>query len=206
MVRYIAMAAAATVALGLGYTAWLTMGRGADPYADCREGSVAGGGGAIGGAFSLVRQDGERVTDAQVIDRPTLVYFGFTYCPDVCPLDMARNAEVVDILKERGKDVRLVMITVDPERDTPEVIGDYVKWLHPEAIGLTGNVAEIETAKQAYKVYAAKNGEGEDYLVDHSTFTYLMAPQEGFLEFFRRDVEAERMAERVACFVDAAGA
>jgi len=203
MTRMLAVAAAFIVILALGTTTWLVLGRsGTDRFAQCREGRVAGGAAAIGGPFSLVRDDGVRVSEAEVIDRPTLIYFGYTFCPDVCPLDMARNGQAIDILRENGMDVGLAMVSVDPERDTPEVIGEYVKWMHPDAVGLTGSTEEIEAIKGAYRVFSAKAGEGEDYLVDHSTFTYLMSQDHGFLEFFRRDVEPEAMAARVGCFVE----
>lgn len=199
--RLIAVLAAALVATLLGVTAWFAFGpRASDRFAECRASAVAGGQAAIGGPFELTAPDGSRVTDAQVIDGPTLVYFGFTYCPDVCPTDLSRNAEVVSLLEERGVMVKPVMITVDPARDTPEVIGEYTSWMHPRMLGLTGSADDIEAAKSAYKVYAAKRGDGDDYTMDHTTFSYLMAPGEGLLDFFRSDLPAEEMADRIACF------
>ena len=203
MLRIAAIAAACAVAAALGLGAYLFLVAPDDRFAQCRNTVVAGGAAAIGGPFSLIRQDGVRVTEKDVIDRPTLVYFGFTYCPDVCPMDMGRNAEALDLLGERGIDARLAMISVDPERDTPQVMADYMSWLHPDAIGLTGSPDDVDAAKSAYRVYAAKSGEGQDYLVDHSTMTYLMAPGEGMLDFFRRDVTAEEVADKVACYAAA---
>jgi len=173
-----------------------------DQFAQCRATSVAGGAAAIGGPFELIDHTGKRVTNVEVIDRPTLLYFGYTYCPDVCPLDTYRNAEAVSLLAERGLEVKPAMITIDPTRDDPETLRAFVEYLHEDMVGLTGSEAEIKAAIKAYRVYAAKNGEGENYLMDHSTFTYLMAPDYGFLEYFDRDVTPENMAERVACFVD----
>ncbi|MEE9453318.1 MAG: SCO family protein [Paracoccaceae bacterium] len=173
-----------------------------DQFAQCRATSVAGGAAAIGGPFSLTDHTGKRVTDVEVIDRPTLLYFGYTYCPDVCPLDTYRNAEAVSLLAERGVEVKPVMITIDPTRDTPEAMRAFVEYLHEDMVGLTGTEAEIKAAIKAYRVYAARNGEGENYLMDHSTFTYLMAPEHGFLEYFNRDATPEDMADSVACFVD----
>lgn len=176
-----------------------------DQFADCRNGQVAGGAGAIGGPFSLTDQFGKAVTDADVITEPSLVYFGFTFCPDVCPLDNARNAEAVDILEEQGIVVRPVFISVDPKRDTPEVLAEYTANLHPRMIGLTGTEEQIKAVTQAYKAYFKVQDDSEEfYLVDHSTFTYLVLPKHGFVEFFRREETADDLAKRVACFVEGA--
>ena len=174
-----------------------------DQFAGCRASSVAGGG-AIGGPFTLVSETGQTVTDRDVLDKPALVYFGYTFCPDVCPLDASRNAEAVEILAEMGLDVRPVFISIDPDRDTPEVLAEYTDYLHPEMLGLTGSAEQVKAASQAYRTYYRKHdSEDEFYLVDHSVFTYLMLPGTGFAEFFGRDVPATDMAARSACFIRA---
>jgi protein SCO1/2 len=206
MTKYTAVLAGLVVVAGLGLTGWyvLTQGSG-DRFADCRQSQVSGGAGSIGGPFTLTDQDGNTVTQADIITGPTLLYFGYTFCPDVCPLDNARNAEVADILEERGIDVSPVFISVDPARDTPDVLKGYTENLHPRMIGLTGTEEQIRAATQAYKVYfRLQPAEDEYYLVDHSTFTYLVLPEAGFVEFFRRETTADEMADRVACFVGAA--
>jgi protein SCO1/2 len=206
MTKYTAVLAGLVVVAGLGLTGWyvLTQGSG-DRFADCRQSQVSGGAGSIGGPFTLTDQDGNTVTQADIITGPTLLYFGYTFCPDVCPLDNARNAEVADILEERGIDVSPVFISVDPARDTPDVLQGYTENLHPRMIGLTGTEEQIRAATQAYKVYfRLQPAEDEYYLVDHSTFTYLVLPEAGFVEFFRRETTADEMADRVACFVGAA--
>jgi len=142
------------------------------------------------------------VTDAQVFSQPSLVYFGYTFCPDVCPLDNARNAEAVDILEEKGFAVTPVFISIDPDRDTPEVLTDFTDNLHPRMVGLTGSTAQVRAASQAYKTYYKKQSEDEYYLMDHSTFTYLVLPDSGFADFFTREVTPDEMAERVACFLE----
>jgi protein SCO1/2 len=167
----------------------------------CSGSAIAGGKAAIGGPFELVRHTGETVTDTDVITGLTLVYFGFTYCPDVCPLDNSRNAEAVDLLDQKGHDVKLVFITIDPSRDTPEVLADYVEAMHPKMVGLTGTADQVEVASNAFKTYYRKNGEGDDYLIDHSTFSYLMNT-EGLVEFFRRDISAEDLAKTVSCHIE----
>ena len=144
------------------------------------------------------------MTDGEVLSKPSLIYFGYTFCPDVCPMDMARNVEAVDILEERGIDVTPVFISIDPDRDTPEALGDYAANLHPKLIALTGSADQVKAASQAYKTYYRKqDSEDEFYLVDHSTFTYLVLPGTGFVDFFRREHTSDQMAESVACFVEA---
>ena len=192
----------ATVAIvaGIGLGIYLVMNA---SETQCSGSTIAGGKASIGGPFELVRHTGETVTDADVITGPTLVYFGFTYCPDVCPLDNARNVEAIDLLDQMGHDVKPVFITIDPARDTPEVLADYVEVMHSKMVGLTGTEDQIKAASKAYKTYYRKNAEGEDYLMDHSTFSYLMNA-DGLMEFFRRDISAEDMAQTVSCFIEQA--
>ena len=176
-----------------------------DPYAQCRTSKVAGGSEQIGGSFNLLNKAGESVTDKDVITKPSLVYFGYTFCPDVCPFDVARNADAVDELDARNYDVTPVFISSDPERDTPEVVGEFSELIHERMIGLTGTPEQVKAASQAYRTYYRKqeNGDPDYYLVDHSTFTYLVLPEAGFVDFFRREVTPEEMADRVACYIDA---
>ncbi len=207
MTRIYAIIAALVVVLGLGVTAWLALGGSGsdDRFAQCRGGAVAGGAGSVGGPFTLVSETGETVTDAEVIDKPALIYFGYTFCPDVCPIDNARNVAAVDILKERGIDVKPVFITVDPARDTVEVMREFTDAYHPDLLGLTGSEEQIKAAADAYRTfYSKQDGADPDYyLVDHTTFTYLTLPGYGFAEFFRRDDTPESVADRVQCYVDA---
>ena len=174
-----------------------------DQFAQCRSSAIAGGAGQIGGPFELLNSKGETVTDADVITEPSLVYFGYTFCPDVCPSDVARNADAIDILQDNGTSTTGVFISIDPQRDTPEVVGEYADAMHEKMIGLTGSPEQIKAASQAYKTYYKAHPSDDDlYLVDHSTFTYLVLPKVGFVDFFRREVTPEQMAERVQCFVD----
>jgi len=207
MVRIVAAIAAFVAIFELAGMWFVSRSDGdADQFAQCRQGQVAGGTSAIGGPFELVNGDGNTVTDKDVLTEPSLVYFGYTFCPDVCPLDNTRNAEAVDILEADGKIVTPVFITIDPERDTPEVMKDYSGYVHERMIGLTGSLEQVKAASQAYRTYykkqPAEDGDEEFYLVDHSTFTYLTLPEHGFVEYFRRDVTPEKMAQTVACFVD----
>ncbi len=204
MSKAIAAIGFAAVAGMIGGTYLYTLYAGSDdPFANCR-GSVIGGAGDIGGPFTLVDTTGETVTDKEVITQPSLVYFGYTFCPDVCPFDAARNAEAVDILEERGIGVTPVFITIDPARDTPEVLGEFVANIHPNMIGLTGTEEQVKAASLAYRTIYQKRETGDEfYLMDHSVQTYLVMPDVGFVEFYSRESTAEQIANSVACFAEA---
>lgn len=211
MTRTYALASAALIGaliVGAGVAVYLGQVNRADAdrFAQCRESVVAGGAGAIGGPFTLVDETGATVTDADVITQPALLYFGYTFCPDVCPLDTVRNAEAVDLLATAGHDVLPVMISVDPLRDTPEVMAAFTANIHERMLGLTGTPEQTDAAARAYRVYYRANREGDDpyYLVDHTAFTYLVLPEHGFVEFFSRETTPRQMAERTECFVEAA--
>ena len=169
----------------------------------CRGAQIAGGSDAIGGPFTLVNGEGETVTDEDVITKPSLIYFGYTFCPDVCPLDTARNADAVDMLEKRGNDVTPVFISIDPARDTPEVVAEFADNMHRTMIGLTGSAEQVKAAAQAYRTYY----KAQDPRT--TTITWWITrpspiwccPEHGFVDFFRRDVTAEQMADTVACFV-----
>lgn len=188
-----------TTAFG-GLAIWTTL----NEENACGGNAIAGGNAAIGGPFELLNGAGELVTDEDVIDGPSLVYFGYTFCPDVCPVDVARNVIAVDILAEQGLAVTPVFISIDPERDTPEVVAQFGEDMHPKMIALTGSPEQVKTASQAYKAYYARGaGEGEFYLMNHSTFTYLMFPDTGLVSYFGRDVAPEVMARQTACHIAA---
>lgn len=203
MTRLYSLVAASLVAalLGaLGYLVW--RGERDDRFAQCRASTVAGGAGALGGPFELIDHTGRSVTDADVVTMPTILYFGYTFCPDVCPLDSARNAEAVEALESRGILARPAFVTIDPERDTPEVMAEFVSIFHPRMVGLTGTAAQVRAAAQAYRVVYARRPAGDGfYLMDHSTHSYLLLPQHGFVEFLPRSLSAAQVAERVECFV-----
>ncbi len=202
MSRIIAPLAAIAAAVFVGGAWFATRNTSDDQFAQCRASAVAGGA-TIGGPFELLNSKGEAVTDKDVITEPTMIYFGYTFCPDVCPFDVARNAEATDVLAEGGQSMTPLFISIDPNRDTPEVVGDYAFNIHEKMIGLTGSAAQVKAASQAYRTYyKAHPVDDEYYLVDHSTFSYLVLPEHGFVEFFRRDVTAEAMAETVSCFID----
>lgn len=204
MSKVYAIAAGAVVVALLGGTFAATqLGKSDDMFAQCRAGQTAGG--ALGGPFELMREDGVTVTDADVITDPTIIYFGYTFCPDVCPLDNMRNAQAVEILEDQGIQATPVFISIDPERDTVDVVREFTDNFHERMIGLTGTPEQVRAASQAYRTYYAKqDSDDEFYLVDHTVLSYLVLPEHGFMEFYRREVTPEQMAQSVACFVDAA--
>jgi len=205
MIRIYTTVAAVLVAALLGGTVWLMFaGREDDQFAACRTTQIAGGAAAIGGPFELMDHTGRAVTDTDVVTKPSLLYFGYTFCPDVCPLDTSRNAIAIDILQEMGHDAQPVFISVDPNRDTPEVLAEFASIMHPDMIGLTGTDEQVRAASRAYRTYfAVQEGDPDYYLIDHSTFSYLVLPGHGFVEVFRRDLSPEQLAEQMACFIDA---
>jgi len=145
----------------------------------------AGPASAIGGPFKLIDQNGNTITDADIKGRPFLVFFGYTHCPDVCPTTLF---DVSEVMRALGKDADLtgaLFITVDPERDTPAVIKDYLSSFDPHLRGATGDRAAVDTVEKAYRVYAKKvPTEGGDYTMDHTALVYLMDKQGRFVAPF----------------------
>lgn len=160
---------------------------------------IEAGGATIGGDFTLTSHTGARVTAREVIDGPTLVYFGYTFCPDICPIDVQVMVDAVEILEARGLRVRPVFVTVDPARDTPEAMAEFVAAMHPGMLGLTGTADEIRAAADAYKVYFQRvetAGSAAEYLMNHTAFTYFMLPG-GVAAVFRNSYPPEEMAGEV---------
>lgn len=204
--RY-AIAAGAALVVGLIATWSLTGRKGAIDLSGCGVAQVMGGASAIGGPFTLTNQDDVRVTDKDVLAKPSLVYFGYTSCPDVCPTDLARNAEAVDILEEFGQDVTPVFISVDPERDKPAALKEWTGYMHPKMIGLTGTPEEIRKVASAYKVFYSvpDHAAGDNYDVEHTVMTYLMMPGLGLVDFYGREDTADVIAKRASCVIEAVG-
>ncbi len=156
----------------------------------------------IGGPFALIDQNGARRTDADFRGQFMLIYFGFTYCPDVCPTDLQQMGMALDQLGPAGDAVQPIFITVDPERDTPQHLKDYVAMFHARFVGLTGDASAINEAASAYRTYYAKVDFGKsDYTVDHSAFIYLMGRNGEYLGFFPPGTSAELLAGTLRPFV-----
>ena len=154
-------------------------------YATGNLGGSGPGAAAIGGPFKLVDQNGATVTDADIKGRPYLVFFGYTHCPDICPATLFEVSEVMRVLGKDADRTGALFITVDPERDTPTAMKDYLSSFDPHLRGATGDRAAIDAAEKAYRVYAKKvptsNG---DYSMDHTALVYLMDKQGRFVAPF----------------------
>ena len=164
---------------------------------------VLSGTAQIGGPFTLTDHTGKRVTEKDFQGRFTLIYFGYTYCPDVCPAELQVISAAIDQLGEKGDKVTPVFVTVDPERDTVKQMASYVVNFHKRLVGLTGNPSEIREAAKAYRVYYAKSKDGSatDYLMDHSSIVYLMSPQGKYLAHFSYGTGVDEMARGIAKFL-----
>ena len=154
----------------------------------------------VGGPFSLVGADGKPVTDRDFRGRYMLIFFGFTHCPDICPAELQVIAQALEQLGDKAKNVVPIFITLDPERDTPEAMGNYLKSFGPNFVGLTGSPEAIAVAAKAYRVSYAKVEDKEsaaDYGVDHSALVYLMDPEGRYVTHFSYGLSAEQMAEKL---------
>ncbi len=164
----------------------------------------------IGGPFTLVDQNGGTVTEADFKGRFMLVYFGYTYCPDVCPTALNRNSEAMDILGEQAEKIVPVFITVDPKRDTVEHMKEYAAFFHPRLVALTGTTEQVTAAAKAFRIYYSKveekGADPDNYLMDHTAITYLMDPDGRFLLHFSHDATPEDMAKRMREVLAGAGA
>jgi len=153
--------------------------------------------GHVGGPFTLTDQTGRTRTDADFRGKPMLVYFGYTTCPDICPTDLMQIGLALDQLGDAGADLQALFISVDPERDTADVLAQYVVNFSPRILGLTGTPAQIRAAAEAYKAYYARYTPPDSgvYLIDHTGFTYLMGRSGEYLGFFPPGTSADRMVE-----------
>jgi protein SCO1/2 len=152
----------------------------------------------IGGPFELIDQAGKTVTDRDFSGRYKLVFFGFTHCPDICPAELQVMVAALESLGDKADKVVPIFITLDPERDTPAVMGDYVKNFSPRLVGLTGSADAVAGAAKAYRVVYAKvgdTGSANGYSVDHSALVYLMDPDGRYLAHFAYGTSAEAMAQ-----------
>jgi protein SCO1 len=155
--------------------------------------------GKIGGPFALTDGSGRKVTDRDFRGRYLLVYFGYTSCPDACPTTLNQVAAALDRLGAKAAEVQPLFITVDPQRDTPAVIGPYAAAFGPGILGLTGEPDAIAQVLREYRVYANANAAGaKDYTVDHSSILYLMGPDGGFVAAIPADATGEAIAKQIA--------
>lgn len=159
--------------------------------------AAAPGAATIGGPFTLTAQDGRTVTDRSFRGEWTLVFFGFTHCPDICPTAVTDIAAALDQLGLLAKKVQPLFITVDPERDTPSVLADYFNALDKRFLGLTGTPEQIAAVAKAYRAYYKKTPQGDDYTVDHTAIIYVMGPDGRFVAHFTPQTGPDRMAAKL---------
>ncbi len=160
---------------------------------------------AIGGPFSLETSDGRTVTDQTYRDKWQLIYFGYTLCPDACPTALNDIVSAMQELGPLAAQVQPIFITIDPERDTPKVMGEYVKAFDDRIVGLTGSPKQIAAAARAFRVYYAKAADKDapdGYLMDHSSVIYVMHPGDfRFVATFTHETSPDQMAERLRKFI-----
>ena len=150
----------------------------------------------VGGPFQLTDQSGKRVSDKDFRGRYMLIYFGYSFCPDVCPTTLAVMAQALEKLGDRSQRITPILITIDPERDTPKVLEDYVKAFGPSFVGLTGSADEIKAVEKKYRVYAVKKPlEGGNYGMDHSSVIYLMGPDGKLVSFYDEAISPDDLAK-----------
>lgn len=147
----------------------------------------------FGGAFNLTNQSGEAVTEKDFEGQYRLIYFGFTYCPAICPTELQKISAALNMLNEKGDKIQPIFISIDPERDTVDVMREYVKLFHSRLIGLTGTVEQAKAAADAYKIYYAKAKDDtmHEYTMDHSSFIYFIDPEDNLLRIFKTEDTSE---------------
>jgi protein SCO1/2 len=158
----------------------------------------------IGGPFSLVDGSNKTVTDRSFRGKWEMIYFGYTFCPDACPTALNTVAETLQQLGPLADKVQPVFITIDPKRDTPEVMGNYVKNFDPRIVGLTGSPQEIDAVAKEFRIYYAahKTGDGpDDYLMDHSSVIIVVDPNGRFAGVIAADLPADRMTAKIRQFL-----
>lgn len=162
----------------------------------------------IGGPFTLVNQDGETVTDEDFRGKAMLIYFGFTYCPDICPTSLQVMKAALDQLPENDRAAfQPLLISVDPERDTPELLAQYVESpsFPDDLVGLTGSAEQVREAARAYRVFYTRvedDGVSSEYTVDHSSLIFLMGPDGAFADVFPHATTPDQMAARLQRFLE----
>lgn len=179
-------------ALGLGLVAALS---GCAPRQDAGTGQPS-----IGGPFQLVDQDGRKVDESLLKGKWSAVFFGFTYCPDVCPTTMQALGAAEQRLGRKADKLQVVFISVDPERDTPAQLKTYLSndVFPKHVVGLTGTPEQVAAVAKAYRSYYKKVGEGDDYVVDHLTVTYLMDPKGRFARVLPYGISPDEIAKQIA--------
>lgn len=159
----------------------------------------------VGGPFTLVAHDGRTVTEADLQGKLTLMFFGYRYCPDFCPNELQKFSEVLEQLGPKAEQVQAWFVSIDPERDRPEDLAEYVELFDPRIVGLSGSAEQVAGAAKAWRVYFAKaqSEQSTEYLMDHSTYSYLMGPDGTNLAVFSYEAPPETMIKVIGDAIDA---
>lgn len=159
---------------------------------------------AFGGPFTLTDHTGKTVTEKDFTGTYRLIYFGFTFCPAICPTELQKITAALNAMGDKGKVVQPIFVTVDPERDTPAVMKNYVSLFHPSLIGLSGTPEQVKDMLKTYKIYASKVKDPQmtDYTMDHSSFIYFMAPDDRLLHIFKTPDQAPYLTETMTRWID----
>jgi protein SCO1 len=154
---------------------------------------------SVGGPFTLTANDGSTVTDQTYRGKWLLIYFGYTYCPDACPTSLNEISQAMAKLGAKADQIQPLFITIDPERDTPETMANYVRAFDPRIIGLTGTPAQIAQVAKEFQVYYERHKTDDgSYLMDHTSLVYVMNPRGQFVRLFPGDMSGDRMAQYLA--------
>ena len=153
---------------------------------------------AVGGPFQLIDQNGKKVSDADFRGRFMLIYFGYSFCPDVCPTTLQVVADAIDKLGDKAARITPVFITIDPERDTPKVLKEYMAAFGANFVGLTGTPQQIKAVEKLYRVYAEKKPlKGGNYGMDHSSVLYLMGPDGKLVTYYDEAISPDNLAKEL---------
>lgn len=197
MNRKLHIAIVALVVVVFAFGAWLNL-RHDDPPENAAVGGMVVNV-DIGGPFELTDHTGAQFTRDDLAGDYALIYFGYTFCPDVCPTELGLMAEAIDLLEGDGERVRPVMITIDPERDTPDVLSEYVPLFHERLVGLTGTEQEVRDVATKYRVFYRRFEDPNYtyYLMDHTSFVYLLSPTGEIASMFRYQTPPEEIAATI---------
>jgi len=159
----------------------------------------------IGGDYTLINQDGKVVSRNTYLGKYVLIFFGYTFCPDICPTTLTTFSSVMDSLGKNAEKVKPIFVSIDPTRDTPEHLKSYLEYFHENFDGLTGSIKQIEEAKKTFRIFAVKSQQDKTdnnyYLMDHTSISYLLGPDGKFITFFRYGADDEVILTKLKEFL-----
>lgn len=189
-----------TALITAGFAGWMWMNAPQSPAPQ----AASSGEATIGGSFTLTDAKGQPFGSESLKGKYSLVFFGFTHCPSICPTALATLTQALNALGDKASAITPVFITVDPERDTPEVMAEYASHFHPSLVALTGTPEQIQAVVKEYKVYASKQATQDDadgYTMDHSGYLYVMDKNGRYVTHFAHDIAPDELAQRLAPYL-----